>query len=368
MILEGLVTQAVGLVLDLNNQTDGTQLSELENLFNLTRSVREILDERNVVTLSTSVRSTHRLICELINRTEALVERAQSQIALKVTLESITTGLISNLNFLNQIVSQLESDIRNISSFLDLINISSNFSFFLDLSRVAFDRVLRADGLIKTNFSLTLSEIRQVLNSYRLLNESLTLQNSDLVSQLDTIRLRLDAMETFVDEVSVEVCGGAGRNGNCEGCGGVECETCGASEDCEGLARQAAESESTANLALEGANVVLQQMQSYISDLRVLVVTASNLLTSSLNVGGEAEVSKSEAEVLLANVQIVLSRLENEFNGTRIDTDVIRRNVNATLTLQLDLNLGQVHTHSLGICRSKWLKGLYRYYTFTRHM
>lgn len=345
LVLRNLVTQTVDFVLELNANRTGGEFPELEDLLNLVDNIRAVLDARQVETLSNSVYFTHRSIWELIGRMQALSEFAQSQRQLQATAENDTTELLSDLSDFFQNLTTLRSGILGLSAVLSSFNISfysSSSALYLELSRNALEEVLDANMSITTIFNNTINDLRDILNIHRDLDETVTVQNDDLVDQLDEIGTRIDALEAFVNSVSVDVCGGEGENVTCGGCGGVGCETCGASEECGGLARQSTGSANEASLALERANELLDLIQSDISGLRMLVGVASTLVNDSEDVSGRAEEMQLAAELVLSEVERVLSELEAELNETRIDPNVIVSNVDATLSLYLDRSLAQV--------------------------
>ena len=344
-MLEFLVRDAIDRIHNLtSNQTDNPQLPELETLFSLLTMIGGVLDESMVETLSVDVRSTHSLICDLINTTQFLVERSLSLEKLQDVTENATLEFIEVFLDVARPLFDIIYALDNVTEFLDSLDIQRAQSLINRYDQIALEAneiFIQADRLVRPSFYFTIDEIRDILRNYNNLSEDVIVQNDDLVSQLEEQNLRLDALEAFVDDVSVTVCGAEG-NGSCEECGGVGCGMCGEGDDCEGLSGQAAESANKSSLALSRANELLSEIQSTIPNLNELIDMALNLIADSANVIGNAEETQISAEVLLAEVQNLLVEIDAELDQTRIDPNMIGSNVNATLALQLALSLDQV--------------------------
>ena len=97
---------------------------ELDSPFNLTAIVDEALHSNNVTALFTKVDSLYRLVCELINRTEALIERAQLFNTRRSGLRNIAGRLLGNLANLSAMLSDLETEAAEISAFLSVVDLS----------------------------------------------------------------------------------------------------------------------------------------------------------------------------------------------------------------------------------------------------
>ena len=340
MTLKATVTEALELL--VTNYTSDIRFLEQE--FELVSSIHEIIDEGDLEALSSSVRSTHHRICELMNRTQTLMERSQSLKELQVVAENATSELSYDLFILSNSLLTLQSDILNVSLFLnsvDITAINSSISIYLEIFNTSVGRVVDVDMIIRTFFNVTLSAIQEILDFYHNLSQTMTVRNTDLVSQLDKQNARLDALEAFVDDVSVTVCGTEG-NGSCEECGGVGCGMCGEGDDCEGLSGQAAESANKSSLALSRANELLHEIQSNISSLGKLVDEAFNLVNSSQNFLGKGQEIRLGVEHLLTQLQSILMEVETELKRSRIDPNLVWSNMNATLIIQMDLSVEKV--------------------------
>ena len=342
--LENLTYVAVGIVSGLN--ISEASVPELDSLFNLTAIIDEALHSNNVTSLFTKVDSLYRLVCELINRTEALIERAQLFNTRRSGLRNIAGRLLGNLANLSAMLSDLETEAAEISAFLsvvDLTSVDSSISSSLSLTNTALARVSTAINLIAVNYTSSLNELKEILAEYDRHYNYLTLRDANIISRLDEARDRLEEPEALLGDVDVKVCGRQGaENVSCDACGGIGCGTCGSGENCDGLASEAVESVNVSTTALDEAYDFLDGVQSDVARLENLEGVALNLVNDSADVVRDLDETSDEVEAVLASVRSLLREMESELNGSRIDPDRIGSLVNASFMLRLDKDPDEV--------------------------
>lgn len=324
--------------LNLTNQVQGIDIPSLQELLQLAQEIRDILDNSTVDMLASDVQSTHSLVCGLVNRTQDLLQRAKMLERRLEASENTSSNILSGLAVIRDTLSNLVLELANISTFFDSIDVSNNSTLLLEATILSLVGADGAQELVRVNFTFVLSQIQLVIQDFVLLNASLVEERNDiLLVRVDDIQRRIDVLRAVIDEASVKLCGGGSVNATCGGCGGLGCDTCGATVGCEGLTPQAMEALNTSQRALDVANTLLGRAQAQLNEIQNLLRRAQDVGTKSLSVEEAALETRRGAEELLLNIQSLISALEAELDVTRVDPEEIGMNVNATLGLQLNV-------------------------------
>ena len=321
-------------------------------LVNTLNEVREILDtSRADSELAGNVTELHRRLCELTNQTQGLFERTVA-VDDEITrlegdvgsFEDETTRLASLLLELQEEFETLSVEFRNIS-IPDL-----DPQPYLTLAEESEERSAMADQLISQNVSVLLSltenlleEFNGELNSSGLLERQIeNLRIISLISQ------RVSEYESFLVQASSELCGGGGANAtsgeSCDGeCGGVGCDNCGGSPQCNGLVTMAAEAVVVSREALEIAENLRNQTLSRLAILRTLFANISALRNETLDAELAARRVQMRAEGLWIEVRGLRDDLQRQLQDERIDPDIIEEVERETLSLALIVTRDEVN-------------------------
>lgn len=336
-----LVTASEISNLNLTNQVQGIDIPSLQELLQLAQEIRDILDNSTVDMLASDVQSTYSLVCDLVNRTQDLLQRAKMLERWLEASENTSSSILSGLAVIRDTLSNLVLELANISTFFDSIDVSNNSTLLLEATMLSLVGADGAQELVRVNFTFVLSQIQLVIQDFVLLNASLVEERNDiLLVRVDDIQRRIDALRAVIDEASVMLCGGGSVNVTCGVCGGLGCDTCGATNQevgCEGLTPQAMEALNTSQRALDVANTLLSRAQAQLNEIQNLLRRAQDVGTKSLSVEEAALETRRGAEELLLNIQSLISALEAELDVTRVDPEEIGMNINATLGLQLNV-------------------------------
>ena len=348
--MQVLETALVVSGLNLTNQMQDIDIPVLDELLQLAREIAAILNSSNVNVLASDVQTTHELLCDLINTTRGLLARAESLQTQIESAENSSSVILTDLELVTQTLFELETELANVSSQFDSIQVPDDSVRLLEQSRSALERADSAEELVRTNFTSVLSEVQSVLTEFDLLNSSTVEDANDVLSsRVGDFRLRIDALQDFLVDASSQLCGGSG-NSTCGECGGVGCGTCGPtpfssdgdSGTCSGLIVQAAGALNTSEVALVIANSLLADLQFSLDSYQRLLIRVVNVTELAGGFEREAgEIELGAADVLL-ELQRLISELEVELSVTRVDTEEIGRVVNLTLSLQLDLLVEEV--------------------------
>lgn len=346
--------------LNLTNQTRDADIPGLDELLRLVRDIEGSLESSQVELLGSSIESTHGVVCELLNLTRALLRRAQTLERQLSSAQNTSEAILFDLEEVTFTLAELGEELANISSFFEaLINVPNNSSQLLTLVQESLESADAAGEVVGVNFTSALSEVQVVLVTFDLLDVGTVGERNEQLSMfMDDIQNRLDQLRQFVDEASVQLCGGGGSgNATCEKCGGVGCGgVCGCGDNvcdestnettCDdgGLSPLASSALNTSQRALEIANALLPDFQTRLDALRDVVQRSRDAVGESLQVGGAADEILRVAEGLRVAIEMLVLELEVELNVTRSDPEEIGRNINATLVLELDAFPKQVCT------------------------
>ena len=321
----------------------------IEELLNLLEQIGAHLRGSNIENLSSDVNSTYNQACAQLERTQNFITQAQVFRQQLSASESDLLEISQNLPLIMDTLSQLERELANISEFLESIDTSPmDTIFYLELSQAALRRTNMAVELIEVNFTSTLSSVQSTLQDYNQTDVNLVAtKNVALRSQFEDIRVRVQRLEDFVSEASLRLCGGKiSRNGTCGECGGIGCGMCGGAggagggatmrDTCDGLFVSAILAFNRSQTSRDQANFLLTDIQTQVRRLTELVEDIRDLVNDSQSVIESSEDVREEADEFLLQVQRLITEVEAELNGTRLDPDEIGMNVNATLSLELD--------------------------------
>ena len=343
--------------LNLTNQTRDADIPGLNQLLQLVRDIENSLESSQVELLGSNVESTHGAVCELLNITRALLQRAQTLDEQLSSAQNVSETILFGLEEVTFTLAELMEELANISSFFEVLDVPNNSSQLLALARKSLDSADVAEEVVNVNFTSSLREVRVALETFDLLDVTTVRErNEQLLMFVDDIQNRLDRLRQFVDSASMRLCGGP-RNATCEECGGVGCGgVCGCGDTCNstngttcdgddsGLSLLALSALNTSQRALEIANALLPEFQTRLNELRDVVQRSQDAVGESLQVGGAAGEILRVAEGLRVVLEVLVLEVELELNVSRLDPDEIGRNINATLILELDASLEQVCT------------------------
>ena len=318
------------------NGTNVTDLPALQLIFDLLNQIEAVLNASEIDILSRDVQSTHALLCELINQTQLLIQRALIVETQLDNIESISRNISSELDTLIASLVALESELRNISQFLDSIEIVDPLPYLL-LAQEARERSDTANEVITMNVTSLVEDTQTVL-----LNFTTKLNESDFVAQqlentqsLSLLSQRLAVFQDLIREANRELCGSQ-SNDSCEDCGGVSCESCGGS-GCDSLVNDAAEARNISEMANQIAREKLMAIGDSVDDLESLMSEIEIVSNSSTRAEEFAVETNQRASTLLQRIRQLVREIEAELNVTRLDPDEIGRLENQTLSLMLPI-------------------------------
>ena len=318
------------------NGTNVTDLPALQLIFDLLEQIEALLNASEIDILSQDIQSTHALLCELINQTQLLIERALIVESQLDNIESVSRNISSKLDALISSLVALENELRNISQFLDSIEILNPLPY-LQLAQEARQRSDAADEVIRINVTSLVEDTQTVLFNFTTkLNESdFIVQNAENTQALSLLSQRLAVFQELIREANRELCG-AQSNGSCEECGGVSCQSCGGS-GCDSLVNDAAEALNVSEMAVQIAGEKLLAIQTSVDDLESLMREIQIVSNSSTRVETFALETNQRASSLLQRIRELVREIEAELNVTRLDPDEIGRLENQTLSLMLPI-------------------------------
>ncbi len=353
--------------LNLTNQPLVVDVPNFLELLRLVRDIEDALGGSSVEILASNISSTHSLVCSLVNVTRSLLGRAQMLELRLVVSENTSNAILADVSILTATLSSLQRELASISAIFGSIDVPVNSSRLLQLSRAALERADSASELVRVNFTSVLSEIQSAIEEFDNANVSaVDVRNDALRERVDDVWTRADQIRSFLDQASLQLCGsakgggegsGSGSGGNplvtslsssatscTDECGVTGCSTCGVGEGCGGLAAGARRALNISQHALDIADSLLLEARSDFAELTELLVRVRDAANVSQGFEESANRIRELAESAVVEIRSLISLISMELNLTRIDTDEIGRNINATLDLELDLLPEQVMT------------------------
>ena len=328
----------VETTLELIDTVNGTagELPALQPIFDLLDQIEAILSTSEIDILSQDIQSTHALLCELINQTQLLIQRALVVENQLDNIENISQSISSELSTLIASLVALESELRNISLFLDSIEVLDPLPYLI-LAEAARERSDAADEVITANVTSLIEDTETILLNFTTkLNESdVIVQQLENTEALSFLSQRLAVFQDLIREANRELCG-AQSNDSCEECGGVSCMNCGG-DGCDSLVNDAAEAVNISETALQIARGQLAAIQILVEDLQSLMREIETVSNSSTRTEEFANETNTRAGTLVQRIRELIQEIEVELNMTRIDPNEIGILENQTLSLMLPI-------------------------------
>ena len=321
-------------------------------LVNLLGEVREILDASRIDSeLTGNVTELHERLCELTNQTQGLFERIAAVNDEIARLDSETSRFENETSHLVSLLAELQDDFKRLSVQFENISIPDvDIEPYLALAEEAEKRSATANQLISQNVTTLLSLTENLLTDYRSeLNESGILeQQAENLRILSVITERVNEYTSFLVEADAELCGAtvsSSTGENCGECGGIQCDTCGGSPQCNGLVTMAAEALVVSRQALEVAERLRNQTAGRVTVLRNLFTEIYEFRNETLDAEAAAREVQLSATRLSAEATGLRDDLRRQLKQGRIDPDIIEEVEGKTLSLSLAVTQEEVNEH-----------------------
>lgn len=341
-LLRAEVNATIQLLLLLNNTNttlDLRNIPELNDLFDLIAQIDQLLNASKVETLAATITQVHALLCELSNRTQLLLLRAEEVERNIGRLEGNVTRLNSSLPLFVTTLSNLTLQLEDIRRRLGKLAPADPQPHLL-LAMDAQTRVEEASTIVEREVKVHLQDTARVLSEfYTKFNGSGFAEHQAAHSLLlEALNRNLTAYHELIAMATVRLCGGDGR---CGQCGGVECGMCGG-EGCAGLV---ADSEMAVNISSEVLRLAregLVKVQFQVKKLGSLANQSSEELLTARTGQELANTTALKAAQLSHELTSLVSMVAEQLNISRIDPDTIRQLENVTLSFSHNLTLEEV--------------------------
>ena len=312
-------------------------------------TVRALLDTSQADSeLVDNVTALHRQLCKLTNQTQDLFNRSSAVDDEISRLEGEVVEFEDETIRLESLLLELQVELEALSrEFGNITTPDLDPQPYLTIAEEARERSANADQLISQNVTSLLSQTEDHLAEYRReLNESELLQRqSENLRVLSDIGQRLSEYEAFLVVASAELCGGAlntSNNGSCGACGGIGCDTCGGSPQCNDLVSMATEAIAVSRQALELAESLRNQIAPRVATLRGLFTNIAQLSNDTLDAAQAALQVQTAAQELFEEVRDLHDNLRRQLLEERIDPSIIEEVEMETLSLALVVNQEEV--------------------------
>lgn len=335
-LLQTEIADTTSFIVSLNLTGPRTlDIPFFQQLLRLLRNISTLLENSEIQRLSSNVSATHEMACELVDLSEELLRRGRALQELIAMSENASVMLQRETVILMEDLSQLREEL---SFPIVPVSVPTNSTSYLVITREALERADDAEMLVRVNFTSILREITSLLNvsdTEGIIRE----RDRDLQSRVDDINTGIVELERLANETSPRLCGGGPKPECGSGCGGLGCGECGgvAGSGCSGLVTQASRALNTSQTALDRAREFFSRLQGQLDELRAGISEGRVIANNSQDLVELLTESRSVAEDLLQEVQILSSAVERELVTNRSDPTEIGRNINATLALSLEI-------------------------------
>ena len=321
-------------------------------LLNLLGEVREILDESRIdPELTSNVTELHDRLCELTNQTQGLFERIAAVDNEIARLDGDTDRFENETSRLVSLLADLRDDFEKVSAqFGNILIPNVDFRPYLSIAEKAKERSDDANRLISQNVTTLLLLTEGLLEDYRSeLNESgIIKQQEENLRILSAITQRVNEYKSFLIQANTQLCGvtlNSSSGDTCGECGGIQCDTCGGSPQCNGLVSMAAESLVISRQALEVAEGLRNQTLGRVAALESLFAEISELRNETLDAEAAAREVQLSADQLLQEVTGLRDDLRRRLEEERIHPDIIEEVERETLSLSPPTTQEEVKTN-----------------------
>ena len=340
---ETQVESTIEFINNLNITNTSIAVPELDSLFDLARDIESVLNTSMVDVLLEDVESAHTSLCDLINQTEALIDRTNAVQSELETTENTAISVQSEVDSLTLSLTSLQQELINLTQIFESQDLSSvNTSFYLELARRALTRSNAADQLININVTSLIQEVQSLLESYDMTftDNNVEATQQEISQRLADISTNVSAFIQFIADANSKLCGADNvttPTSLCGECGGVACPTCGDGPSCDSLVASAAEAVNTSSIAWERAQELFSDLQLQIDGLTDLLRESQAVRNESSQVEEMARESRQRGEELVEDLRQLIQEVEAELSRNRTNPDDIGEFENVTLSLKLDL-------------------------------